>query len=250
MNENTLNQPLTTEVWPASMTRSAVVNAVLSLFEKPRYLEVGVNTGETFFAVSADHKVAVDPVFRFDVRAMAAKETGACFHAVESDVYFGSIASPWERFDVIYLDGLHTLEQTLRDFCNAIAYLKHDGVIIIDDVVPNSYHASLPDLRMALDLRAYLRSTDGSWMGDVYRLVLFIDTFFQQFSHATVIENHGQLIVWPSRRDAERITRRRVEEIGRAPFDSVVSEAAAFNRMPFGRIMTALRSRGSVCSST
>jgi predicted O-methyltransferase YrrM len=65
------------------------------------------------------------------------------YHKTISDIYFGELASSDEKFDVIVLDGLHTFEQTLRDLLNSEAYLKPNGVVIIDDVMPNSYQASL-----------------------------------------------------------------------------------------------------------
>jgi hypothetical protein len=225
------------------VTRSEVLRAILSLFDSPSYLEIGVNSGDTFFALEAARKVAVDPNFVFDVDTARSREPRACFFAVESDRYFGELIGPEERFDVIFLDGLHTFEQTLRDFCNAVHFLSDDGVIVIDDVVPNSYAASLPDEAIVVKLRAELNDPDQSWMGDVYRLVFFIDTFFQQYDYATVTENHGQLVVWRHRRPAEEVTRRRVKEIARAPFETVLIEKLAFRRRGFSQIIDRLRHR-------
>ena len=46
--------------------RYRVVNRLLSLYEEPRYLEIGVCKGLTFDRVKAPVKVAVDPVFQFE----------------------------------------------------------------------------------------------------------------------------------------------------------------------------------------
>jgi capsular polysaccharide biosynthesis protein len=228
---------------PKHLKRSDVLNHILSLFHNPSYLEIGVNSGETFFAVEAGTKVAVDPQFLFDVDEARGKIANARFHSVESDAYFSAIVGPDERFDVIYLDGLHTVEQTLRDFCNAISYLKESGIIVIDDVVPNSYHASLPDLRVSRQLRdgLYPKCNDGSWMGDVYRLVFFIQTFFQQYRYATVVENHGQLVVWKERRSPKELAYRGLQDIGRLPFENTVTESAAYNKLSFREILSALQ---------
>jgi hypothetical protein len=220
---------------------SDVVQSILALFEAPRYLEIGVQMGETFFAVTAPAKVAVDPKFVFDVEAARAAEPQSSFCEVESDQFFGVMIEPGAKFDVIFLDGLHTLEQTLRDFCNSIEFLTDGGVIVIDDIEPNSYAASLPDLSAATKLKAELGDPDWSWMGDVYKLVFFIDTFFQQYDYATIVENRGQLVVWRGRRG--EVTRRTVVQIGTAPFESVFVEKDAFRRRTFREIIDFLERR-------
>jgi hypothetical protein len=48
------------------LAREAVVQALLSLSDTSEYLEIGVYAGNTFFAVQAEHKVAVDPNFQFN----------------------------------------------------------------------------------------------------------------------------------------------------------------------------------------
>jgi hypothetical protein len=229
------------------LTRPDVMNGILSLFNEPRYLEVGVNEGVTFFGVEASQKVAVDPKFLFDVEAARREQENSRFHEIPSDSFFGRTVDSDARFHVIFLDGLHTFEQTLRDFCNAIAFLTDDGIIVVDDVLPNSYHASLPDPVLSRKLRDRFTpgNKDGSWMGDVYRLVFFIETFFQQFSYATVQENHGQLVVWKRRRPPTEVVPRRVEELGRLPFECIVTDAAAFHRQPFHQILALLRDRSA-----
>jgi hypothetical protein len=228
----------------AFLTRGEILNRILSLFEKPHYLEIGVETGTTFFSIKAERKVAVDPRFRFGPQQKNLADK-ADFHEVGSDVYFGKIVAPGDRFDVVYLDGLHTVEQTLRDFCNAIEYLKPRGVIVIDDVVPNSYYASLPDQQMASRVRAAVDpwNRDLSWMGDVYRLVFFIQSFFQQYRYATIIDNHGQLVVWRDRRDANEIKRRGLEAVGSVRCEAIVNESEVYNKLPFSKIMAMLTAR-------
>lgn len=229
---------------PKYLSRADVLNNILMLFEAPRYLEIGVNNGDTFFAVEAGFKVAVDPAFMFNIDDAKNKNPNARFHAVESDTYFGEIIAPGESFDVIYLDGMHTVEQTLRDFCNAIEFLSEKGVIVIDDIVPNSYHASLPDLKVSRQVRDRLYgNSDGSWMGDVYRLVFFIETYFRQYHFATVIENHGQLVVWKSQRKSGDLRCRSLEDVGRLPFENTITESHVYKRREFQEIMALLQRR-------
>jgi Methyltransferase domain len=218
------------------VTRAQVVQRFLSLYESPGYLEVGVSKGATFHEVVAARKVGVDPRLRFKVT----EAQGVEYHEVGSDTYFGEIADPADRFDVIYLDGLHTLEQTLRDFTNALAFLSPAGVIVIDDVYPSSYVAALPDIDEHRAVRRELGVTSGAWMGDVYRLVFLIDTFFQQLTYRTVADNHGQLVVWAQRRSDT--PRRRVAEIAELPYERIVLDRAPFNFAPLATIVEEVRS--------
>lgn len=216
------------------ISRNRIVQGVLDLFEAPDYLEVGVNKGMTFNALQAATKVAVDPKFLFDYEGVAKTVPGTSFYEITSDDYFGRVATRDTSFDVIYLDGLHTAEQTIRDLINAISFLRADGVIIIDDVFPCSYVASLPDRRQTRLIRQATGDTAGAWMGDVYRLVFFVETFCQQFSYATVINNHGQLILW---RDArETIVDRTLTQVGEKAYKDVLLEKDSFNFATFEQI--------------
>lgn len=218
------------------LSRADVQNSLLELYPKPSYLEIGVAKGATFDAVRAARKVAVDPRFRFDADDASDQNPAATYHEVPSDVYFGEIIEPTEQFDVIYLDGLHTSEQTLRDFTNAAHYVTSTGVIIIDDIIPPSYAAALRDQSQARALRSATNSHRSGWMGDVYRLVFLLETFYQQYSFATVEENHGQLVVWRQRRRS--VPARTIEAVGRTPYADVHLHRASFNVLPFDEIVT------------
>ena len=208
------------------IARLQVVQGLLDVYETPSYLEVGVSKGTTFNDVRAARKIAVDPRFLFDHDAVSRIDKTAEFHETTSDNYFGTILQSSDKFDVIYLDGLHTFEQTLRDLINSLRCLKEGGCIVVDDVVPNSYEASLPDSSQALATRNYLGNTDPSWMGDVYKLVFFVDTFFQQFSYATVSDNHGQLVMWPKARGF--VEPRKIGYFHDADFYSIVGNRNTF----------------------
>ena len=223
------------------LSRAHVVGSFLALYPDATDLEVGVNQGETFLAVSAAKKVAVDPNFTFDTVSVTAP--GMEFHPIRSDTYFASRSAALDRFDVIFLDGLHTFEQTLRDLMNAVANLAAGGVIVIDDVIPNSFDASLPDLEQVHTLRQISARTgvpwpsDGSWMGDVFKLVFFIDTFMQQYSFATVQENHGQCIFWYQLRPANTILQRSMEQICRLDYRDTLLNRHTFNILPLDQIV-------------
>ena len=219
--------------------RSGVVQAVLDLFDQPDYLEIGVNQGKTFNALRARTKVAVDPKFLFDHKEVAATVPGTTFWETTSDDYFGRIAGRDTAFDVIYLDGLHTSAQTIRDLINAISFLKPGGVIVIDDVFPCSYSASLTEKTHAKLVRRASGETKGGWMGDVYRLVYFVETFCQQFDYCTVNNNHGQLVLW--REPRRKVPQRSLSQVGGKEYKDIFLELGSFRIAPLERILGKIR---------
>lgn len=209
------------------MSRVSVIQPFLDLFKSPRYLEIGVSQGVTFHGLKAHQKVAVDPVFLFDVEEARAKNPNSAYHQMESDSYFLDVLDERDRFDIIFIDGLHVFEQVLRDFTNAIAYLEDGGVIVIDDVIPNSYEASLPNEQDAVKMRQKFQIDDYSWMGDVYKLVFFIDAFFPAFTYRNVSDSAGMLVVWAQKRDVCGQTS--VEDVARKSFADVVLNRDVFH---------------------
>jgi hypothetical protein len=213
---------------------------LLAHYDDPRYLEIGVCEGRTFDRVDAAVKVSVDPEFRFDHTAPERQVPGTSYHQTTSDDYFGTIVGPDAQFDVIYLDGLHTVEQTLRDLLNALPHLQPRGVLVIDDVRPPTALAAIPDRQEFFDVRgAQGRDDEKAWMGDVFSLVYFIETFCQQLSFRVIANNHGQAVVWRHRRP--QVPQRGLAEVGAMSYDDLVREQDALRLAPFGEIVREVR---------
>ncbi len=195
--------------------RPGRINRLAKLIEARRYLEVGVCEGTTFFEVDVAEKVAVDPVFQFDHRARATAKT--TFHQVSSDDFFASASD--QSFDLIYLDGLHTYEQTLRDFMNSLRLAHNRTVWILDDTVPNDVYAALPDELECFRRRRAVGNPDWSWMGDVFKVVLFVGTIMKDFDYRT-FTGHGQTVLWRSRfRQGESVP---LSEIAHLSYDDMM----------------------------
>jgi SAM-dependent methyltransferase len=144
--------------------RVAVVQAELHRFPRARYLEIGVNVGVLFLHVRAHRKVAVDPVQRIARWKRLAHPNTAIhgeFVELTSDEYFASI-EPAETFDVVFVDGLHTYDQSLRDVENALAHLSEDGVVLVHDCNPTSATAAGPQPE---------KTGGAGWCGDVWKTI-------------------------------------------------------------------------------
>lgn len=224
------------------MLRSEVLQPLIDLSKRKRYLEIGVEGGITFQAICAEKKVAVDPIFRFDLPSERFTREIE-YHEITSDDYFG-IITKHELFDVIYIDGLHTFEQTLRDLLNSIEHLDEGGVIVVDDVLPTSWAASLDkqsDAAFVRDLLAAERFDGNNWMGPVFKLVYFISTFMPGYDFATIQDNHGQLVMWRSIQKAPFTPDMSIDDISRIDFLAVIKDKTAFRLALYSEIYKAYR---------
>jgi hypothetical protein len=212
---------------------------MLDLFSEPSYLEIGVQEGTTFHAVKAKKKIAVDPRFDFDLQNARRVNTECEYFALTSDAFFGSRRPQDPKFDVIYLDGLHQYEQTLRDVLNATFVLKDKGAIVIDDIRPSSYNASIREQSRADQFRRIINGEDINWMGDVYKLVYFIESFLQGWSYAGYNGNHGQLIMW--RHPRPTVVERTMETVSALMFEHVLLEQDAYRWSAMDEIVRRMR---------
>lgn len=221
------------------MLRSDLINEVLSLFVDPNYLEVGVWRGDTFLAVSARSKVGVDPSFQFDTQPVHA----SLLFEMASNEYFATKATIAEKFDVVFLDGLHTYEQTLTDLLHAVDRIKEHGVLIIDDVLPDSYPASMRSEADCLRFRQALNDPGTHWMGDVFKLVFFIDTFMLGWSYCTVAETHGQVVMWREPRLSGSVVSETAEEVANKTYSDTVMHRDRYAIKPLSDILISLKER-------
>lgn len=154
-----LNRPLPPRV--------EIVQAELDRFRRARYLEIGVNVGVLFLHVRAHWKVAVDPVRRIPRWKWLAHPNTALrarFVETTSDDYFAALG-PAETFDVVFVDGLHTYEQSLRDVEHALAHLSSEGVVLVHDCNPADPISGGPDPGA---------TGDTGWCGEVWKTIVHL----------------------------------------------------------------------------
>lgn len=222
-------------------TSAERINAIASqLGGAERYLEIGVARGTTFFSVNAKYKHAVDPRFRFNIetRRLYSNEF---YHSCTSDEFFANYPAESPPFDIIFLDGLHTYSQTLRDFMASQSLSHSRTVWLIDDTIPSCAIAADPDLsrvRRARELKG--EQDDQTWMGDVFKLIAFIDSFCPQFMHLTT-EGHGQTVVFSSVKQESTKRFSSLSEIDSLSYvDSVLLSDSLYKKVNFNDILRAI----------
>lgn len=73
--------------------------------------------------------------------------------------------------DVVFIDGLHTYEQSLKDVNNSLKYLKEAGVIIMHDCNPPFESAAYPAESIEHAKSLNLPGWTGEWCGDVWKTI-------------------------------------------------------------------------------
>jgi SAM-dependent methyltransferase len=154
----------------ANYDRKAVVNLLLAGAPDGAYLEIGCADNALFDAVMVRRKVGVDP-----------RQGGT--HRMTSDAYFATDAG--ERFDVVFVDGLHLYDQVRRDLDGALSVLNPGGWIAFHDMLPRDWlEEHVPQIR-----------TRG-WTGDGWKLAFELlaspDVAFRLLA-----VDHGVLVVKP-----------------------------------------------------
>ena len=161
------------------MERIEVIQKIINKKKAKNYLEIGVSKGDCFLKIKAKRKFAVDPSFRidWDIRKdniwkkinRKALNTFELYYQITSNEFFKNNKN---KFDVVFVDGLHTHQQSLKDILNVLDCLNDDGIIIMHDCNPISEAQAYPakSLEDALDLK--IPGWNGEWSGDVWKTIL------------------------------------------------------------------------------
>jgi hypothetical protein len=160
------------------------------------YLEIGVFDGETFLGVDVASRTGVDPDFHFDWAAHQGKD-GIQLHACTSDIFFGSI-DPYTTYDLIFVDGLHTFEQTYRDIVHALRHSHPGTVIVIDDTIPCDVFSTSRDVHDCMNFRRSVTGLEDSrWHGDTYKVIPLLTVFNSDLRLITLIDGGNPwTLIW------------------------------------------------------
>lgn len=129
------------------MKHRDILNYIIKQSRFNSYLEIGINKpAANFEHIKCKFKIGVDP----NPKARASFEG-------TSDEFFRTNTN---KFDLIFIDGLHTAEQVKKDFQNSLEVLNYAGVIVLHDTCPSNEMYAKP-----------VRGTLKKWNGDVYRML-------------------------------------------------------------------------------
>jgi len=130
--------------WESFPRRYDIINKIIIKRNYTSYLEIGCFKDETFNQINIKKKIGVDPVSGGNLR-------------MTSDQFF---IDNKEKFDLIFIDGLHVYEQVIKDIFNSIKVLKENGIILVHDCLPRKLWYQTPT-----------RMSD-TWNGDVWKAIV------------------------------------------------------------------------------
>ena len=173
------------------MNRQDLINTLIKKYNliNPQYLEIGVQDGATFLNVNSTNKDGVDPSIYRDYDFINYKMT--------SDDFFANHIK--KKYDIIFIDGLHTAYQVSKDIYNSLNYLNKCGIIILDDVYPHKESEQY----------CYKYIYDGPQTGDVWKAVYeYLDTFIEISDEIIFVENtiRGNLVLKIKENNKKNIT--------------------------------------------
>ena len=113
------------------MLRTDIIQKFITKRNYKSYLEIGTYRNVNFDKITIDNKVSIDP----DPEAKAT-------YQMTSDEFF---AVNRDKFDIVFIDGLHEHNQVYKDIQNSLKFLNPNGVIILHDCMPKNEKMQLWD---------------------------------------------------------------------------------------------------------
>tara|TARA_Y100001970_G_scaffold186105_1_gene226336 strand:- start:553 stop:1230 length:678 start_codon:yes stop_codon:yes gene_type:complete len=148
--------------WSNYPSRFQIIQKIIDFKKYNSYLEIGCDQNKNFSNITINKKIGVDP------------NSGGT-HRMTSDSFFEKSKS---KFDIIFIDGLHTYEQVKKDIENSLNALNPKGIILIHDCLPKKiWNQIVP--------RLY-----GHWNGDVWKALVEFRTY-KDLDTYTCVADHG-----------------------------------------------------------
>lgn len=168
------------------MDRIELINGTIHRFGYRHYLEIGVQKGACFEAIRATRKTGVDPDMRYLKRRYPANPlqrllkrrlpTGLFWqfesntirlYELTSDDFF---ARNNDKFDLVFIDGLHHFDQVLKDYINAQQHLSAAGCVMLHDCNPLSAESAQREPSVQTKV----------WNGDTWKAIYYLRCLGQQ----------------------------------------------------------------------
>lgn len=158
--------------------RVELIQAVLSCYELPAYLEIGFGDGWCFNQITTHDKTCVDP---HPHKSDTWGTQGNCITKTSTDFFKNNT----RKYDVIFIDGDHAYDAVCSDFENSANCLNPNGTIILHDCNPMNEWMCRPKAQ-------FFPERGEPWNGDGgYRLLMRLYQTSSKYTWMTSNEDHG-----------------------------------------------------------
>jgi len=130
------------------MTKLDIIQFLINKTQAKKYLEIGVDKGLVLHNISCEYKIGVDPD----------PNSKATLHMTSDDFF----KTNQEKFDIIFIDGLHHSNQVIKDINNSLSILNPGGYIVCHDMNPTT------------EIMQKVPRETGSWTGDCWKAWVII----------------------------------------------------------------------------
>lgn len=150
------------------MTRTEIINGLIDKYGYESYLEIGVNTpaqpGYNWVGINVKTKHGVDPNVETTYK-------------MESDEFFKNHIK--QKYDIVFVDGLHIFEQVYKDIINSLNNLNDGGIIVVHDCNP------VTEITQRRD------RASSAWHGDVWKAIVKLRMENPELDICTVNTDEG-----------------------------------------------------------
>jgi hypothetical protein len=155
-----------------------LLNALIKKYNLKSYLEIGVrNPANNFDKIKCHIKTGIDPMPVIAPDKMDSYKHQ--IHFLESDLFFKTHFI--NKYDLIFIDGLHHADQVKRDFENSLNCLNDNGFIVIHDCLPKNENTT------------HVPRDNTFWHGSVYKFCMNME-YYSVKSQTYSIDNGCMVI--------------------------------------------------------
>ncbi|HVZ98565.1 MAG TPA: class I SAM-dependent methyltransferase [Chitinophagaceae bacterium] len=148
-----------------------LLNALVEKYNLTSYLEIGVQDPKNNFdKINTPFKTGCDPNVVGDSRI---------YNSTSDEMFFVLK----QKFDLIFIDGLHHAYQVKIDFENSLRCLNDNGFILIHDCLPQNFQGTVVPRQTKI------------WWGDVYKFCMTLRSY-SGIDFVTYDIDHGCCLVW------------------------------------------------------
>lgn len=209
----------------ANANRLEVIQKIIDKIKAKTYLEIGVEFGSTFSKINVGKKIAIDPIIKISWKRKLVdmlKFRKVKYFEMASDKFFNKYAYLFDKqkIDVMFVDGLHTYEQSLKDIENSLRFLNEKGIVVVHDCNPINEASASPSREITR------KAGEKKWSGDVWKAIVHLRSVRSDLRIFTLDCDYGLGIIMKG--TPENMLDYQPEQIGKMDYKDLADSRVKF----------------------